>query len=99
MGEGGMKYRGILRVSLNNKEFCFVDMRCEEGKRNSYYQQHDKKMFTNKNGQPLTIKKSVLNDENPYIDFDPNEEGFKINYMDDLRSEGFIDALIKEQEE
>ena len=89
-----MKYRGVLRVSLNSEEFCFVDMRSKEGKRNSYYQEHDKKMFTNDNGQPLTLRKSVLNDENSYIDFDPTEEGFKIPYMDDLRSEGFIDCLM-----
>ena len=52
-------------------------------------------MFTNHKGQPLTLEKAVLSDENPYIDFDPKEEGFKINYIDDVKSEGFIDCLIK----
>ena len=89
-----MKYKSVLRVSLNEKEFCFVDMRSDNKKRNSYYQEPDKKMFTNNKGQPLTLRKSVLNEENPYIDFDPTEEGFKIPYMDDLRSEGFIDCLL-----
>jgi len=90
-----MEYKSVLRVSLNEKEFCFVDMRSDNKKRNSYYQESDKKMFTNNKGQPLTLRKSVLNiEENPYIDFDPTEEGFKISYMDDLRSEGFIDCLL-----
>ena len=91
-----MEYKGVQRVSLNNKEFGFLDMRSKEGKRHSYYQEPDKQMFTNNKGQPLTLEKAVLNDENPYMDFDPIEEGFKINYIDDLRSEGFIDCLIKE---
>ena len=90
-----MEYKGILRVSLNPRQFCFVDMRPREGKRHSYYQEHDKQIFTNNTGQPLTLEKAVLSDENPYIDFDPKEEGFKINYIDDVKSEGFIDCLIK----
>lgn len=84
-----MLYKGVLRVDLNSEDFCFVDIdNCGS----------DKKMFTDKSGQPLTLKKSVLDDSNPYIDFDPNEEGFKINYMDDLRSEGFIDCLLREMQ-
>tara|TARA_R110002124_G_scaffold11836_5_gene56340 strand:+ start:536 stop:838 length:303 start_codon:yes stop_codon:yes gene_type:complete len=97
-----MEYKGVLRISLNDKEFGFIDMRSmeqyrelKEGKRNSYYQEPHKQMFTNHKGQPLTLEKAVLSDENPYIDFDPKEEGFKINYIDDVKSEGFIDCLIK----
>ena len=75
-----MEYKGVLRVDLNPQEFCFRDLR-------------NNKIFTNSKGQFLTLKKSVLFDEdNAYID-NPNEEGFKIPYMDDLRSEGFIDCL------
>tara|TARA_R110000803_G_scaffold28369_1_gene65604 strand:- start:24 stop:305 length:282 start_codon:yes stop_codon:yes gene_type:complete len=92
-----MEYKGVMRVSLNNTEFGFVDMRSGKGKRHSYYQEPDKHMFTNDKGELLTLEKAVLNDENPYIDFDPKEEGFKINYIDDVKSEGFIDCLIKEQ--
>ena len=45
------------------------------------------------------LEKAILNDENPYIDFDPKEEGFKINYIDDVKSEGFIDCLINYRRE
>jgi hypothetical protein len=75
-----MEYKGVLRVDLNSEEFCFQDLSTD-------------KIFTNSKGQPLTLRKSVLFDEdNAYID-NPNEEGFKIPYMDNLRSEGFIDCL------
>jgi len=73
-----MEYKGILRVSLNSKEFCFVK---------------NGQIITNKNEEPIILEKSRLDEENGYID-NPNEEGFKIPYMDDLRSEGFIDCLI-----
>ena len=55
-----MEYKGVLRVDLNSEEFCFQDL-------------SNDKIFTNSKGQPLTLKKSVLFDEdNAYID-NPNE--------------------------
>ena len=76
--ENVMEYKGILRVSLNSQEFCFVK---------------NEQIITNRDEEPLTLQKSRLDEENGYID-SPNEEGFKIPYMDDLRSEGFIECLL-----
>lgn len=86
-----MKYKGFMRISLNETDFCFVDMR-QKQIRQSYYREFWE-ILTDSKGEILTLKKANFMN-NRYIDFDEKEEGFKLPYMDDLRAEGFIDCFI-----